>query len=54
VLQTVARIEQMAPQWIHPMHGGSLPKEIVPEYIRALRNEPFAYEGKVFDRTPPT
>jgi flavorubredoxin len=54
VLQTVSRIEQMAPRWVHPMHGGSLPKEIIPEYIRALRHEPFAYEGKVFGRALPT
>ena len=40
VLQVVDRIEKMAPHWIHPMHGGSLPEEVIPRYIKALRNEP--------------
>lgn len=50
VLQAVDRIEKMAPQWLHPMHGGSLPKEVIPGYIESLRKEPFAYEGKLFGR----
>jgi len=32
------------------MHGGSLPRETAPGYVRALRSEPFAYEGKLFGR----
>ena len=51
VLQAVDRIEQMAPRWLHPMHGGSLPENIIPQYIKALREEPFAYEGKIFGRS---
>jgi hypothetical protein len=37
VLRVVDRIERLDPQWIHPMHGGSLPKDAVPSYTRALR-----------------
>jgi flavorubredoxin len=53
VLQAVDRIERMAPQWVHPMHGGSLPQEVLPGYIHALRTEPFAYDGKIFGRALP-
>ena len=53
VLAVVNRIEKLAPQWIHPMHGGSLPREIIPSYVSALRNQPFAYDGKLFGRLLP-
>jgi hypothetical protein len=35
------------------MHSGSLPRDVVPAYTRALKNEPFAFEGKVLGRTIP-
>jgi flavorubredoxin len=51
VLHVVDRIQrQFDPDWIHPMHGGSLPREVLPHYTCALQNEPFAFEGKVFGR----
>lgn len=53
VLTVVDRIEQLDPAWVHPMHGGSLSREVLPAYIHALRNEPFAFEGKVFGRMLP-
>ena len=53
VLRVVDRLEQLDPHWIHPMHGGSLPREVMASYTHALRNEPFAYEGKVFGRMLP-
>jgi flavorubredoxin len=54
VLQAVDRIERLEPHWVHPMHGGSLPKEVAQGYIQALRSEPFAYEGRVLGRMLPT
>jgi flavorubredoxin len=54
VLRVVDRLEKLEPQWIHPMHGGSLPEEVVPSYTRALREEEFAYEGKIFGRMIPS
>ena len=54
VLQTVDRIERLAPRWVHPMHGGSMTGQTLTRYIRALRTQPFAYEGKVFGRMLPT
>jgi hypothetical protein len=54
VRRVVNRIERLDPQWVHPMHGGSLTKEdMVPSYTRALKNEAFAFEGKVFGRAIP-
>lgn len=53
VLRVVEKVEEMSPRWIHPMHGGSLRQEAAHYYFRALRDEPFAFEGKVFGRTLP-
>ena len=50
VLGVVDRIEKLDARWIHPMHGGSLPKDAVPSYTDALRNEDFAFEGRLFGR----
>ena len=50
VLEVVDRIEKLGAQWINPMHGGSLPREVVPSYTDALRSEAFAFEGKLFGR----
>ena len=53
VRRVVDRIEELAPRWVHPMHGGSLPGDVLPAYTRALKNEPFAFDGRVFGRTIP-
>jgi hypothetical protein len=53
VRRVVNRIERLDPQWVHPMHGGSLPKDVLPDYTSALTNEAFAFEGKVFGRMIP-
>lgn len=53
VLKVVDRIEKLDPDWIHPMHGGSLPRDVMPSYTRALRSEAFAFEGKVLGRMLP-
>jgi flavorubredoxin len=50
VLTVVDRIEQLAPSWVHPMHGGSLPGEMLPSYTQALRSELFAFDGRLFGR----
>jgi len=53
VRDVVDRIIGLDPAWIHGMHGGSLPREAIPDYVRALREEPFAYRGKVLGRELP-
>jgi flavorubredoxin len=50
VRHVVDRLEALDPDWIHGMHGGSLARETIPHYMRALREEPFAYEGKLLGR----
>ena len=50
VRQVVDRVEALDPDWVHGMHGGSLTRESFPYFVRALREEPFAYEGKLLGR----
>jgi flavorubredoxin len=54
VLAVVDRLERLEAEWIHPMHGGSLPRVVAPDYVRALRSEPFTFEGILFGRHLPT
>ena len=53
VRQLVDRVERLDPDWIHGMHGGSLGRETIPHFVRALREQPFAYEGKLLGRELP-
>ncbi len=53
VRDVVDRIERLDPDWIHGMHGGSLGRETIPYFTRALREEPFAYQGKLLGREVP-
>jgi flavorubredoxin len=50
VRDVVDRIEAIDPDWIHGMHGGSLARGAIPYFSRALREEPFAYQGKLLGR----
>jgi len=50
VLQCVERIEKINPKLVHPMHGGTLTRQTLAAYIRALRTKPFVYEGKLLGR----
>ncbi len=50
VRAVVDRIEELAPNWIHAMHGGSLTGEALPDYNRALRAREFAYRGLLLGR----
>jgi flavorubredoxin len=54
VVQVVDRLERMDLRQVHPMHGGSLPQEAIGYYTRALREERFWYEGKLFGRALPS
>jgi flavorubredoxin len=50
VRDVLDRIDALDPNWIHGMHGGSLKRETIPQFTRALHDEPFAYEGKLLGR----
>ena len=53
VRRVVDRLEPLTPAWVHPMHGGSVPAEALPRYIAALREESFAFAGRLFGRELP-
>ena len=50
VRATIDRLEPLEPEWIHAMHGGTLTGEIFPRYVKALREQPFAFQGKTLGR----
>jgi flavorubredoxin len=50
VRKVVDRVEALDPDWVHGMHGGSLTREWFPYFVRALRAQPFAYEGTLLGR----
>jgi flavorubredoxin len=50
VRRVVDRIEELRPEWVHAMHGGTLTGAALPAYIRALREQPFGYEGVLLGR----
>jgi flavorubredoxin len=50
VRRVVDRVEALDPEWVHGMHGGSLTRDSLPYFVRALRKHPFAYEGKLLGR----
>jgi flavorubredoxin len=54
VRRVVDRIEQLDPQWVHAMHGGTLTREALPSYLSALREKDFAYHGWLLGRELPT
>ena len=53
VLRVADRLEKLNLQWVHPMHGGSFPGEMLPHYIHGLRSEPFAFDGRLLGRVLP-
>ena len=53
VLRVVDYLATLDPQWVHPMHGGSLPRDVLPGYVHALRTEPIVFDGRIFGRVLP-
>lgn len=45
VRAVVRRLEPLAPDWIHAMHGATITGKALPYYSKALLNERFAYRG---------
>jgi flavorubredoxin len=54
VRKVVDRVAALNPQWVHAMHGGTLTAAIFPSYVRALREQPFGFAGKLLGRDLPT
>jgi hypothetical protein len=53
VLRVVGRVERLAPAWVHPMHGGSMPADTLKGYMTALRTQPFTFDSRLFGRHLP-
>ena len=53
VLRVVGRVERLAPAWVHPMHGGNLPADVLQGYTAALKSLPFTFDGRLFGRHLP-
>jgi flavorubredoxin len=50
VLDLLPTIEALHPRWVHAMHGGTVSGDALPYYLRALREQPFAFEGRLVGR----
>lgn len=50
VRRVVDRIERLGPEWVHAMHGGTLSRDVFPRFTQALREQPFAFNGKLLGR----
>jgi flavorubredoxin len=50
VRDVVDRIEALDPAWVHAMHGGTITREAAGAYTKALREQEFAYRGKLLGR----
>src|SRR4051812_6256007 len=50
VREAVERLETLAPQWVHAMHGGTIAGEMLAPYTRALRERDFAWNGTLLGR----
>jgi flavorubredoxin len=50
VRAVVDRIEQLAPDWIHAMHGATIKGDALHYYTNALREQEFAYRGLLLGR----
>ena len=50
IRHVVDRLDKQELEWIHPMHGGSFRRTELERYIRALRENEFAYHGMLLGR----
>jgi flavorubredoxin len=53
VRRVVDRVERLEPEWIHAMHGGTVARDVFPSFTQALREQPFAFNGKLMGRMLP-
>jgi flavorubredoxin len=50
VRDVAGRIEQLAPEWIHAMHGATIRGDALHYYTDALRDHEFCYRGMLLGR----
>lgn len=51
VHRVLDQMERLPIRHVNPMHGACLPGEALPPCVRALREEPYAYDGRLFGKT---
>lgn len=50
VRRLLDRLDRLPIRHVNPMHGASIPAAALPPYVRALREQPFAYAGSLLGR----
>lgn len=50
VRHVVNRVAAMDLDWVHAMHGGTITREAFPQFVSALRENEFAYCGRLLGR----
>ncbi len=50
VRRVLDRLDRMPINHVNPMHGASLPAAALKPYVRALRDQPFAYTGSLYGK----
>ncbi len=50
VRNVVEAIGRLQPDWVHAMHGGTLTADSLPYFVRALKEQPFAFKGQLIGR----
>ena len=51
VRRVLDRMDRLPIRHVNPMHGSCIPAAGLTPYVRALREQPFAYNGTVFGRS---
>jgi flavorubredoxin len=51
VRHVLDQMERLPIRHVNPMHGSCIPASALGPYVRALREQPFAYNGTVFGRS---
>ena len=50
VRNVVDAIGRLQPDWVHAMHGGTLTAHSLPYFVRALKEQPFAFQRRLIGR----
>lgn len=50
VHRVLDRMERLPLRHVNPMHGSTIPASALSPYVRALREQPFAYAGRLFGK----
>ena len=54
IRRVVNRIAALPLNWVHAMHGGTIPGATLPTYAEALHTQQFAFNGRLLGRDLPS